>query len=86
MQLSSVWFTRPGMLNDYWFFDYRIFLSFLFSFFKNWLSLLKLHQVITTSLQDAMPSHFNTTPIVMGGTMDDDAYTMQFMLQVCLKW
>jgi len=27
------------MLNDYWFFDYRIF----YRFFKNRLSLLKLH-------------------------------------------
>ena len=30
-------------------------------------------------LQDVTPSHFNTTPIVMGGWTDDDAYAMQFM-------
>jgi len=29
--------------------------------------------------QDTMPSRFNTPPVVTGGWMDDDIYTMQFM-------
>jgi len=53
------------MLNSYHSFDYRMLLSFAFS--KNYLSLLKLHQATTPSLQDVTPSRFNTTLIVMDG-------------------